>query len=176
MTDLKIQDINPDDYEDFSWAGKTFLAKASDVYDGDTFTSTWIWNGQVIKQRCRCVGYNSHEIRPRRNTRNREAVIEMAYRARDRFTELLNQDDLIIVDCFQNDNFGRMLVVVYNVSNGEKSLNQIMLEEGHGLPYEGKRKCDPKLGDSCMTEEKIKSCSVLTEHVKNKRDSNCCIM
>ena len=158
QTDLQtLLNIDPDNYEEFSWQGRQFLAKASDVYDGDTFTATWIYNGDIIKQRCRCVGYNSPEIRPRRNLQNREQIKAEAHAAKNRLTELLSQDELIVVECFEFDNFGRMLTVVYNDTNGTKSLNQIMLDENHGIVYVGGRH-DPKLSDATPDEAFINFC------------------
>lgn len=160
MEQIKLlSNVDPDDYDLFSWNGGQFIAKVSDIYDGDTFTATWIWKNEVIKQRCRCVGYNSPEIRPRLNTRSRDDVILAAQRAKDRFTELLTQNEYIIVQCFENDNFGRMLTVVFNITNGDKSLNQIMIEEGHGEVYDGGRN-DPKLSDSNIDFDLLASCSV----------------
>jgi endonuclease YncB( thermonuclease family) len=152
-----LLNINPDDHEEFSWNENHFLAKPSDVYDGDTFTATWIYNDEVIKQRCRCIGYNSPEIRPRRNLPNRDQIKLEANLAKDRFTELLNQDALIVVECFRNDSFGRMLTVVYNATNGTKSLNQIMLDEGHGIVYVG-GKHDPTLSDALANDALIATC------------------
>lgn len=153
-----LRNINTDDYKRFSWCGKHFLAKPSDVYDGDTFTATWLVNGDVVKQRCRCLGYNSPEIHPRLNVENRENVMALAELAKKRMEELLDQDEFIVVECFKDDAFGRMLTVVYNKTNGSKSLNQIMLDEGHGCVFVSKDKKDPKLSDASPYMEMIATC------------------
>ena len=154
-----LLNLDIEHYENFSWKGYQFLARISDVYDGDTFTATWLWKGHVIKQRCRCIGYNSPEIRPKLDTIDRETVIESAHVAKNRLNELLCQNNLILVECFENDNFGRMLTVMYNVTNGEKSLNQIMLDENHGTVYVGS-KSDPKLSDASLNKTLLNNCPV----------------
>jgi len=135
-----IETINTDDIEYFTWNNLTFDAKPSNVYDGDTFSACWLYNGHIHKYRCRCSGYDSPEIKPLLSTLNREQVIRSAKNAKERFIELLNQDPYITIKCGKNEKYGRILVYVYNKTNGNKSLNQIMIDEGYGYVYNGGKK------------------------------------
>ncbi len=122
----------------FSFAGKRFKVKPCNVYDGDTFSILFIYKDEIIKYRCRCLGYDTPEMKPSLKNPNREKEKEMAKKARDRFIELLNrgQNGLVEVDCGGFDKYGRILVTVYNGVD-QKSLNELMVEEGHGIPYNG---------------------------------------
>lgn len=134
---MQVCDINPKEYEYFSWEGKTFEAKPCDTYDGDTTGFVWIHNGQVIKQKCRCLGYDSPEMRCSKDDPEREAKKARGNAAKARFIELLNQDPTVTIHCGKGDKYGRVLVTIYNQTNGDKSLNDIMIEEGHGYEYYG---------------------------------------
>ena len=133
----KISDINPDTLSYFSWEGQRFVAKPSHIYDGDTFTSTWYYNNELVKYKCRCLGYDSSEMRPRLNNPNRDEIKIKARQDKERFIELLTQDSTIYIECGEFDKYGRLLVTIYNDTNGTKSLNDIMIEEGHGYEYYG---------------------------------------
>ena len=129
--------LNTDDYEYFSWENMKLVAKPCNIYDGDTFSACWYYGDKVIKYRCRCLGYDSPEMRPRLNLEGRDEVKSNALKAKERFTELLEQDSTITLDCKEFDKYGRVLVNVYNATNGDKSLNDIMVEEEFGYAYFG---------------------------------------
>mgnify|MGYP006408855523 FL=1 len=129
--------LNTDDYEYFSWENMKLVAKPCNIYDGDTFSACWYYGNKVIKYRCRCLGYDSPEMRPRLNLEGRDEVKLNALKAKERFTELLEQDSTITLDCKEFDKYGRVLVNVYNATNGDKSLNDIMVEEEFGYAYFG---------------------------------------
>lgn len=132
-----IADVDPDDLEYFTWENKTFIAKPSHVYDGDTFTATWCYNNELIKYRCRCLGYDSPEMKPRLNNPDRDEIKIKANIAKERFIQLLNQDPTITIVCGEFDKYGRVLVNIYNDTNGEKSINDMMIDEGFGYVYHG---------------------------------------
>jgi endonuclease YncB( thermonuclease family) len=134
----QIQQLDPTTIPYFSWKGKTFYAKPSNIYDGDTFSICWIWKDEPIKYRCRCLGYDSPEMRPLKSNPNRENEKELALAAKTRLTELLNANPngLIKVECGDFDKYGRILVTVWNEVD-TKSINQIMLDESHGKEYAG---------------------------------------
>jgi len=146
----KIKLIDPTKIPYFNWKGKIFYARPCNIYDGDTFSICWVWKGDIIKYRCRCLGYDSPEMKPRKVTQetpdkslqvlnaNRDKEKEMAKAAKERFEQLLNANSsgLIKVECDDFDKYGRILVIVWNGIE-TKSINQIMLDEGHGRPYLG---------------------------------------
>ena len=134
---LYENDIN----EYFSFVGKTFFAKPCNIYDGDTFSIIFLHNNNVIKYRCRCLGYDSPEMKPSLSNPNRDKEKALAVRAKNRMTELLTKHEygLVFVECFEFDKYGRILVRVYNMID-TKSINEIMIEEGHGKIYDGGKK------------------------------------
>jgi endonuclease YncB( thermonuclease family) len=125
----------------FSFKGKTFYGLPTNVYDGDTFSLIFIYNREIIKYRCRTLGYDSPEMKPSLENPNREKEIEMAKLAKRRFQELLlkNPNGRVRVLCHKFDKYGRILVEVWNDVD-EKSINEIMVEEGHGKKYDGGKK------------------------------------
>lgn len=135
----KLYENDKCDY--FSFAGKTFYARACNIYDGDTFSIIFLHNNEVIKYRCRCLGYDSPEMKPSLSNPNREKEKALAVNAKNRITELLTKHEsgLVFVECFEFDKYGRILVKVYNMID-EKSINEIMVEEGHGKVYDGGKK------------------------------------
>jgi len=127
--------------EYFSFVGKTFYARTCNIYDGDTFSIIFLHNNNVIKYRCRCIGYDSPEMKPSLSNPNRDKEKALAVIAKNRMTELLTKHEsgLVFVECFEFDKYGRILVRVYNMID-TKSINEIMVEEGHGKNYDGGKK------------------------------------
>lgn len=138
----KLKTINnPKDIDYFSFKGQIFYAKHCNIYDGDTFSIIFEYNGEFIKYKCRCMGYDSPEIKPSLNNPNREYEKEIANKAKNRLEELLNKHEtkLVKIECLDFDKYGRLLVYAWNMVD-KTSINQIMIEEGHGKVYFGKKK------------------------------------
>ena len=136
-----LRHINTDDIKYFSFQGLTFDAKACNIYDGDTFSAVFVFRGEPIKYRCRCMGYDSPEMKPPLSKPNRDEEMKHAKIAKARFTELLQKspDGLIKLECLAFEKYGRILVNVYNNVDHD-SLNTIMVREGHGKAYDGGHK------------------------------------
>lgn len=116
----------------FSLNGHRTHAKVVDVYDGDTCTIIFKWEGKYRKFKCRCYGYDSPEMKPRLNIENREEIINNAKLAKDRLIELTK--GIIKIECLDFDKYGRLLVKLYK---NDSLINSIMVEEGHGYIYHG---------------------------------------
>jgi endonuclease YncB( thermonuclease family) len=126
----------------FSFEGKKYYARPCNIYDGDTFSIIFeIESGEIIKYRCRCLGYDTPEMKPSLSNPNREKEKSLALIAKKRFTDLLNANSLglILVECHGFDKYGRILVTIYN-NVDEMSVNELMIIEGHGKPYDGGKK------------------------------------
>ena len=136
-TQHRLLTTNEGDVPYFSFKGRKFWAKPVNVYDGDTFSIIFEFGegGELMKYRCRCYGYDSAEIKPRLNTVGRDEEIAKAKTAKARLTELLGTG-LVRVECLEFDKYGRILVHVWNQTDS-RSLNEIMVAEGHGKPYFG---------------------------------------
>jgi endonuclease YncB( thermonuclease family) len=134
----KLKNIK-DDIKYFTFSGNTFYAKHCNIYDGDTFSSIFEYRGEFIK--CRCYGYDCAEMKPSLQNENRLHEKELALKAKHRLEELLNKHEtkLIKIECFGFDKYGRLLVNIWNMVD-EKSINDIMIEEGHAKKYDGGKK------------------------------------
>lgn len=132
----RLNNINTDDIPYFTWEGKQFKSKPCNIYDGDTLSMCWIDNGRIIKYRFRCLGYDSPEMRPLKSLPNRDEEIRKAKLAKERLTELVTKMPYVTIHCGKFDKYGRILANIYNGVD-EKSVNDIMVEEGHGYEYFG---------------------------------------
>ncbi len=130
-----LRNTNENELSYFSFEGKRFKAKPCNIYDGDTFSILFYYHGEKMKYRCRCLGYDTPEMKPLKTNPNREKEKEAAKVAKKRFEELLG-NDLIDVECHSFDKYGRILVTVYGVDKTQ-SVNQMMINEGHGIFYDG---------------------------------------
>ena len=122
----------------FNFKGQKFYARPCQIYDGDTFSILFEFHGEIIKYRCRCLGYDTAEMKPLRSNLNRDHEIKLAHEAKERFTELLlkHNTQLVEVECYEFDKYGRILVRIWNNIDKE-CINDIMIQEGHGKPYNG---------------------------------------
>lgn len=117
----------------------SYYAKIVDVYDGDTITVCFYRNKECIKVKCRMYGYDSPEMRPSKKLENREEIKKNAILARDRLSELTNKNNNIVkIECLEFDKYGRVLTKVYSLEN--EYINDIMVNENHGVPYFGGKK------------------------------------
>ena len=132
---------NKEEMKCFSFKGQTHFGLPTNVYDGDTLSIIFIYNGNRIKYRCRCLGYDSPEMKPLLSNPNRENEKVFALQAKTRFIELLNKspEGILKFECFDFDKYGRLLVKLWNQVD-EKSINDMMLEECHGKKYDGGKK------------------------------------
>jgi len=118
----------------FSLDGYSTISRVVDVYDGDTCTVIFEWEGKMRKFKCRCSGYDSPEMKPRLNIENRADIIVKAKLAKTRLQELTNV--CIRIKCLEFDKYGRLLAELYTFYTNEH-INQIMIDEGHGYVYNG---------------------------------------
>lgn len=129
---------DPKEVPYFSFKDKTFYAMPCNIYDGDTFSVIFEYDGKLIKYKCRCTGYDCAEMKPLKSDPNRDHEKELAHKAKTRLIELLEKHPtkLIKIECGDFDKYGRLLITFYNMVDS-KSINQIMIDEGHGKPYDG---------------------------------------
>jgi endonuclease YncB( thermonuclease family) len=66
---------------------ESYTAKVVSVYDGDTCHVVIRFNNQWTRFKVRCNGYDSPEMAPPKNTRNRDKIIESAMIARAYFAQ-----------------------------------------------------------------------------------------
>jgi endonuclease YncB( thermonuclease family) len=126
--------------EKFTYQGHNCKAKVVDIYDGDTLTLIFRYGGKLQQHSCRMLGYDSPEMKPPKNQSNRDKEIIAANKAKDALSRMLS-NRLIDVHCGQFDKYGRILITIWINPPGcckqPINVNQWMIENGYGIPYEG---------------------------------------
>lgn len=135
------------DLPDFSLAGHVLVARVVEVYDGDTFRAVFCLPAsstlRPVKMRCRLLGVNAPEMRPPRDTADRDDVVRRARESRRRLVELITSCEgqasdasidltntrLVQLECSGFDKYGRLLVRVEQVA-------ECLLREGYCVPYD----------------------------------------
>lgn len=144
MNNDLIQKLKSTDFKKlplFSFKDKVIIARVVEVYDGDTNTILFEYNGEIMKYKCRCMGYDCAEMKPKKDDPNREQEKSLALAAKNRFIELIGGIDSIVqIKCLEFDKYGRILGYFYPLNSDiehDESVNSIMIREKHGKPYEG---------------------------------------
>ena len=143
-SDLNLDNLNYGDVDYFSLDNMEFTAKVVDVYDGDTCSVIFKLSNEYVKFKCRCLGYDSPEMKPRLNTPNREQEIQAAKKAKEYIEELvLNKN--VLVEFSKYDKYGRPLCKLYInkcvfCSKIKLCVNDLMIEKGYGYEYNGGKK------------------------------------
>ena len=123
----------------FTLEGQTKLCKVVDIYDGDTCRVVFNHNGCINKWNVRMNGYDSPEMRPSRSLPNREEIKKKAVESKEYLRSLVanSAEQLVYVKCGGFDKYGRLLGELYVNLEDEKSVNQLMIDNGHGYEYHG---------------------------------------
>ena len=124
---------------DFTFAGRCFLAKIVDYYDGDTVRVAFEHGGETVQYKARMAGYDSPEMKPLKTNPNRKAEKAAAVAARAALIERVG-GALVDIECGEFDKYGRILVTVYlrgSAGARGETLNAWMVAHGHGTPYDG---------------------------------------
>ena len=145
---------------EFSFAGLSTWAKVIDIYDGDTITIVFWYNGSLTKKKIRMMGIDTPEKSPRRKDCLSEELREMEKKAARVLRDKLYQkvgDRMAYVEFVESDNddpFGRALAKVYGGDRCDPShtnvedvrqwecANDYMLACG-ARPYFAKKKKKP---------------------------------
>lgn len=132
----------------FSFNDEVHLTKVVKCYDGDSIYCVFKHNKKYSKFKIRMDGYDSPEMKPSRKLDDeiREDIKRRAKLAKQRIEELvLNQN--VYLFCHDFDKYGRILGTVKINLDDNMTVNEIMVEEGHGYPYEGGTKRIQQLPD-----------------------------
>lgn len=123
----------------YSMDGHKCVAKIVNVYDGDTFKACLYHEKKVKKLTFRPIGYDTPEMRPPKKMENRELHIQKAKEAREYLCQLFGGiGGYIFIHCHGYDKYGRVLCTMYKSRwKRKKSINQMMLDSGQGIKYEG---------------------------------------
>lgn len=122
----------------FSLDGTYCQCKVVNVYDGDTCKVVFPFSGKMYRWNVRLTGYDTPEMRPPKNQENREKEIEAAYAARDYLRgQVMNEDQLVYIKCGEFDKYGRLLGTLFLQETDLISVNDMMIQQGHGYAYDG---------------------------------------
>ena len=106
------------------------------VVDGDTFdVDIELGFGVILnKQRIRLKGIDTWESR----TRNLEEK-KKGLKAKEFTKEMLCNSEEILIDSYGKGKYGRVLAEIF-IKGEEKSLNELLIENGHAYEYDGGKK------------------------------------
>ena len=138
----KLKLANKDNTPIFSFNGLITYAKAVDFYDGDTFNIIISYYDLLYHFKARMYGYDSPEMKPLLSLENREEVKKNAIKSKDRLIELVGNREFFKVYCHEFDKYGRLLVSIFlndsdSVYDFKQTINNQMINEGHGYSYYG---------------------------------------
>ncbi len=118
---------------EFTFKNQIFEAKVLDVYDGDTITVALKIGSTYYKHKVRLYGLDTAEIK----TRNQEEK-KVGLEAKEFLSNMvLNKLIEIRTPEREEDKYGRILGSVYYTG---KNVSDIMIENGYGYFYDGKKK------------------------------------
>lgn len=125
--------IKADDVQKFSLKDMIFDAKVVKVYDGDTITVIFHFNGRFYKWNCRLERIDTPEIKSKHIAEKNSAK-----HARDFLSDrILNK--IVKIKCNMFDKYGRLLIELFmdNVN-----MNDLMISEGYAKEYDGGTKTE----------------------------------
>ena len=126
----------------YSLDGKILNCKIVDIYDGDTCTAVIRINKkQLQKYKVRMMGYDSPEMKPHLNVKNRDKEKEDAKKAKNALQKKVSNNNdikkntkIIKIHCHKWDKYGRLLGTLYSNST---NINKWMIDNNYGYKYEG---------------------------------------
>lgn len=122
----------------FSLEGTYCKCKVVNVYDGDTCKVVFPLNDKMYRWNVRLTGYDTPEMRPSKSKENRDEEIKAAKIARDYLkSQVMNQEQLVYIKCGEFDKYGRLLGTLYLDETDLISVNDMMIQQGHGYAYDG---------------------------------------
>ena len=117
----RIKKSKNNKFNELSLKGKSVWEKVLSIYDGDTLTiGIYVWT-KYFKCKIRMLGYDSPEIKPRLNIKNREEEIKKAHEAKDYLDNLIGDDRMVWVEFKEFDKYGRALANIYK-SNPKRQM------------------------------------------------------
>jgi endonuclease YncB( thermonuclease family) len=119
----------------FEMGTKLIPAKLLANYDGDTCKMAVEWRGVVGRITVRMNGYDSPEMKPPVTNHNRDEIKKKAVIAKDALKTYLEGICWLRFDGF--DKYGRVLGTLFQNKEDTVSVNQKMINNGHGYVYNG---------------------------------------
>lgn len=139
LDNLDYKSLQLPDYP--TMKGKKKWCRVIDVFDGDTITILYFSDEYILrKERFRLYGIDTPELKPLKTAENRQQLIQKAKEARDFLSSLILNKTIYIV-FNQEEKYGRRMGNIYLTNNTqEKSVNDMLIENGHAKKYYGGKK------------------------------------
>ena len=123
----------------FSLHNNSFqICKVLNVIDGDTVDLAINHDGKFYSFRSRLAGIDTPEMKPPENISNREILLQSAKESKD-YLWSLTINKILLVKIIGQEKYGRLLVELYQ-NEHDISINQMIIQSGHGKPYNGGKK------------------------------------
>ena len=126
------------------FSDKLLYGKVVNIYDGDTckVVCNYPIKSKSTRFPCRMFGYDSPEMKPLKTVENREEEIAAAKEAKGHLSNILSESKgKVWIYSRGLDKYGRLLAVFYKTKNDavkrQNSINDRMINDGHGTPYFG---------------------------------------
>ena len=150
-----LENLNNDDVELFSLAGRDVKCKVVDIYDADTCKVIFLLDNKISKFSVRLTGIDTPEMKPPKSSPTRDAEKRAAKKARNRLCQLVTNvslqldtlykkkeikellkenTKLITIKCGKFDKYGRLLGELYV---NDTCINQMLIDEKYAYPYDG---------------------------------------
>ena len=111
----------------------TYKAKLIRIVDGDTIDAEIdLGFDTFVRKRIRLFGIDTPETRTKDMNKKTKGLA-----AKQRLTELLNNEFVVETILNKRGKYGRVLGVVYNLTEDNKRLNinETLVDEGHAVKY-----------------------------------------
>ena len=116
---IDLKKLHDKDVDYFSFQGK-YIAKITNVYDGDTCHAIIPFGGKFTKIHVRMLGYNTPEIKDHDLEKKNQAKL-----AKELFSSLV-LDKIVTLDCGEFDKYGRVLG---KIQVGDIHVNDLMIQK-----------------------------------------------
>jgi micrococcal nuclease len=130
--------LNEVDFENlplFTLDKRVFDAKIVRVYDGDTCFAVFKLNKEYVKFKIRLEGYDSPEMKPSLESKNRECEKKSAQKSKEELEKhVLNK--IVKLHCGKWDKYGRLLGTIICIETNV-NINEYMINNGFGYAYGG---------------------------------------
>lgn len=121
--------------------GLITYAKAVEIHSGDSFDIIILYSNIVYRFKAKMFGYDCIEMDPSYlSLKNGKEIEKKVIDSKNRLIELIGDKEYFKIHCHEIDKQGRLLVSVLLHDNPHKcdfknTVNNIMIQEGHGSPY-----------------------------------------
>ena len=153
---LAMQDTSTPDY---TFAGCMFLAKIVEIYDGDSCAAVVKINDRFQKIQVRLKGIDAPDLKPKKDTPDRESLITKANESKRMFSTLVYQR-VVRMMIHDFDKYGRFLATIYqrgSCMGADLNVNEYMLSGGYAVKSEPKKRrenSDQQLGERQLSPRK----------------------